>query len=144
VLTAAERATLEHFQKTHGIVISGEEDNWLNKLQEALKKPSLTISAPSTVRAVIRDQPNHTIVHLLNLNIERQSSFDDMVVPASDIALTVRVPFSFVREVHIHTSDAHGTRGPLTFIPTSDGDESTVELKVPRLDVSAMVVISAR
>jgi hypothetical protein len=144
VLTTAERTTLERFRESHGVIIAGDEANWLNKLRDALMKPSLAIGAPPTVRAVVRDQPNRTIVHLLNLNVERLSSFDDKVVPASDIVLKVRVPFSFVRDVDIHTCDEHGTTGPVNFIHTLDGDESTVDLKVPRLDVSAIVVISAR
>ena len=96
---------------------------------------------PASVRAVVRDQPARTIVHLLNLNVERLSSFEDKVNPATDLSLTVRVPFQNVRAVSIHTADEGGTSGPLKFTSQPDGDGARVQLAIPRLDIGAIVVL---
>ena len=141
VLTPAEKATVDEFEKGNGRVVMADNTEWLKLVQESVGSPSLKLQSPPTVRAVVRDQPQRTIVHLLNLNVQRLSSFDDKVTPASDIKLTVRVPFAAVRDVTIHTADEHGTSGPQKFIAKPDGDESILEITVPRLDISAIVVI---
>ncbi len=116
-------------------------DDWLQRLQSAIGIPSIAIRGPITVRAVVRDQPQQTLVHLLNLNIYRRSSFEDEVHPAENLRLTVRVPFESACSVQAITADAQGTPGSLAahFHKTAQG--STVEFVVPRLEVAAMVAI---
>ncbi|MEX2167687.1 MAG: glycoside hydrolase family 66 protein [Pirellulales bacterium] len=141
VLTPAEAAEVEAFRQQGGRVITADAPDWLEQVRAAVARPSLTVAGPSTVRAVMRDQPKRTILHLLNLNVERLSSFEDKVTPATDIKLTVRVPLKSVREVKLLTADENETTGTLEFDRQQDGDGSLVTLTVPRLDVSAMVVI---
>jgi hypothetical protein len=141
VLTPDESDAVENYQRSHGIVVTADQPDWLDELRARLQKPSLTIDGPPTVRAVVRDQPHRAIVHLLNLNIERLSSFDDKVTPAMDTALHVRVPFTAIRDVTLVTADERGTSGSLKFDAKSDGEEVIIGLTVPRLDVSAILVI---
>jgi hypothetical protein len=123
------------------VVQTKDRRSWSLRIFKGIEKPSLKIESPPTVRAVIRDQPNRTIVHLLNLNIQRLSSFEDKVTPASDIKLAVRVPFMSVRAATSYTADEHTARGPIKFTSTADADESIVELSFSKLEISAIVVI---
>jgi hypothetical protein len=110
-------------------------------VQKAISKPSLTVHGPPTVRAVVRDQPARTIIHVFNLNVERVSSFEDRVNPATDIRMTISVPFPAVRTVSVHTADAGGTSGALKFTTQRHEDDSLLEISIPRLEISAIVVI---
>jgi hypothetical protein len=140
-LTSDESDAIEKFKAAGGRVVTADQDGWLEQVKQSLDVPSLQLTAPATVRATLRDQPNRTIVHLLNLNVQRLSSFEDRVTPANDITLRLRVPFDAVRDVTIHTADEHGTSGPLVPTIWREGNTTGIELKVPRLDVSAILVI---
>jgi hypothetical protein len=141
LFTPIERKMIDGYQRQDGFVVAADRSDWLTTLRSRLTKPSLVVDGPSTVRAVVRDQPGRTIVHLYNLKIERISSFEDKVSPAENIKLSVRVPSTEVLAVTSHTIDVHGSAGMLNFMTEKDGDESVVEIRVPRLDISAIVVI---
>jgi hypothetical protein len=136
-----ETQAVEAFQKNGGRVMAADAHDWLASLQQVIKKPSLTLQAPAGVRAVIRDQRNRTLVHLYNLNIQRISSFDDKVFPATGIKISVRVPKSRVHSVHALTTDSDGITGPLEFTTHRDDQESIVEVSVPNLEISEILVI---
>lgn len=140
-LTPEESAAVDTFRQQGGQVMTAKVPDWLQQVQRAVSRPSLAVEGPSTVRAVMRDQPMRTIVHLFNLNVERVSSFKDKVTPATDIKLTARVPFQNVREVKILTADEKGAAGSLEYESERDGDGSRLEFVVPRLEISAIVVI---
>ena len=141
VLTPAEAAEVEKFRQEGGRVIAADDPDWLQQVQAAVEQPSLSMQGASNVRAVMRDQPKRTIIHLLNLNVERLSSFEDKVTPATDIGLTMRVPLKNVRAVKLLTADENETAGPLKFDRQRDGDGSLVTMTVPRLDVNAILVV---
>jgi hypothetical protein len=132
---------VEKFQRAGGRVIAADHAEWLKKVQQAIGHPAVLLHGPPTVRAIVRDQPRRTLVHLLNLNLERLSSFDDRVRPATDIQLTVRVPFARVRSVRALTADSDGTSGPLPFSARSDDRGAIVELTVPHLEIALLLVI---
>ena len=67
-------------------------------------------------------------------------SFEDKVTPATDVGLSVATP-SNIRSARILTADAEGTSGPLKFLSVGAGDHGMVETKIPRLDISAIVVM---
>jgi len=138
---ASELPILENFSRAGGTLVTAEKTDWLKEIQHAVGTPSIHLHGPPTVRAIVRDQPRRTIIHLLNLNIQRISSFEDKVTPASDLQLTVRVPFARVRAVRALTADAGGTSGPLPFSAQSEDKRSVVELKVPRVEIAALLVI---
>ena len=100
----------------------------------------MTVTGAPNVRAVAHDQDGRTIVHLYNLNVQRLSSFEDKVTPAKDIGLSIAVPPN-VKSVRLLTADAEGSSGPLVFKATGIGDESRIETKIPKLDISAILVI---
>jgi hypothetical protein len=141
VLSDMEREILSQFEGAGGRVIAVDENkDWLMEI----KRPgllSLTMSAPETVRAVVRDQPGRTIIHLLNLNIQRLSSFQDRVQPAEGVRLLCRVPSSKVRSARVLTADGNSTSGDVHFSSKPVGKETVVEITLPRLDIAAILVI---
>jgi hypothetical protein len=78
---------------------------------------------------------------LYNLNVARLSSFEDQVTPATDVSVAVRVPFAGPRTASLQTADEGASSGPLKFKSRKAGGETVVEVNVPRLDVSAILII---
>jgi hypothetical protein len=139
LLNEKERRVRESFQRQGGHVLAATEPDWLKKLKAENQNPSVVLQGPATLRAVVRDQPGRTIVHLYNLNIERISSFDDKVHVAENIRVAVRVPFARVKSIRALTADPGGTNGPLSFSSKPEGRGTVVEFVVPRLEISAIL-----
>lgn len=140
VLTLEEKAAVEQFEAAGGLVLYADESDWMKDLDTRLNR-SLELTAPPTVRAVVRDQKDRTIIHLYNLAIERLSSFEDKLTPAADITLRLRVPFSKVRSVKAFSADTESTRGDLKFATDPITADVVVEMKIPRLQISTIVAI---
>ena len=143
-LSPQEKAIAEEFGRAGGRVIAADAGDWLKQIESLSGVPAVTVRGPATVRAVVRDLPQRTLVHLLNLNVSRRSSFEDEVQPADNVRLTVRVPFHSACSVRAITADAQGTSGNLAADFHGDSQGSTVEFVVPRLDVAAIVVLEPR
>ncbi len=129
VLTKAEAEAVAKFKLRGGQVA-----------YEIAKLPanrSITLQAPPTVRAVVNDQPHRTVVHLLNLNIQKLTSFTDKVTPAENIHVSVKVPFKYPHKVKVLTTDADATQGELKFTT----DHGMTEFTIPHLAISTIVVI---
>ncbi len=139
-LNPREKEALEKFKKKNGRIIFGDKGNWFSEIQSTLTQPSILLDAPPTVRATVLDQKNKTIVHLLNLNIQRLSSFEDKVTPASNLRIKVRVPFAKVHSVEMLSADV-GASQQLQFTSRREKGESWVEITIPELKISAMVVL---
>ena len=118
-----------------------EKESWLGELRQRLDRPSVMVQGPASVRAVVRDQGRKTIVHLLNLNIQRLSSFEDKVAPALDIGLEVRVNLKKVHQVRLLTADEAQSPGAVPFTSRAEKGDTVVEFKINRLMVSAIAVI---
>lgn len=132
---------LNEFRAHGGLVFSNHEDkNWIGDLQKVLSK-SVTIDAPPSVRVVVHDQPKRTIVHLVNLNVQRVSSFEDKVTPVSGIALKVQVPMKKVRSVQAMSVDTYVTHGNIEFSSQKNANGSEVSFNVQNLGISTIVVI---
>ena len=141
LLTADEQATLERFRRAGGRLIAADKPDWLQEVRAAIAKPSVTLAGPSPLRVAMNDQSRRTIVHVLNLNVQRLSSFADKVIAAEDVRLTVRVPFKKVSSVRALTADAGATAGGLSFTAKRTENESVVELTLPRLEIATLLVI---
>ena len=139
--TAVESKAVARFSQAGGKLVTADRPDWLAAVQTAIGQPSVTVQGPPSVRTVLRDQPGRTVAHLLNLNVQRLSSFQDRVEAATNLVLTLRVPFKKVRLVQALTADADSTSGPLTFTTQSEGKETVVQVSVQRLEVSLMVII---
>jgi hypothetical protein len=132
---------LDSFRAHHGLIYSNHDDkNWIGDIQRVLQN-SLKFDGPKSVRAVVRDQPKRTIVHLLNLNVQRVSSYEDKVTPATGISIQVRVPNKHVRSVQALTVDTYATRGKVEFTSQKDPNGSLISFDVPNLGISTIVVI---
>ncbi len=141
VLNDTERALTEQYAAGGGKVIEGKSEEWLSQVKSAIDPGSVRIDGPATVRAYLSDTANETVVHLLNLNVRRKTSYEDVVIPATDVQIHVRVPFHAIGRVRTYSSDSatHVDEEKATANPVSSG--SIVDLRVPRLDVAAMIVI---
>jgi hypothetical protein len=141
VFNPAELKTVERFIAGGGSVITADNKDWLEQVQTAVGGPPVVAKGPATVRGVVRDLGNKTVVHMLNLDVQRLSSFEDKVTPASDVRIVCRVPFSNVRSVRAVTTDNDATWGELKFASLASGKQSTVEVNVPKLVIATMLVI---
>jgi hypothetical protein len=137
ILTKTELEVVKKFARAGGaVVVADNTPDWL-AVTRRKSDASFTLEGPATVRAVVRDQPKRTIVHLLNLNIERISSTEDKIHPAENVRVICRVPFGRVRSVWAVTADESG----LEFSAKSAGKETLVEVILPRLEISTMLVM---
>jgi hypothetical protein len=143
VLGSATAAMIKEFEQRGGRLVVADQPDWLKHVQSAVASPSITVNGPGTVRAVVQDQPGRSIIHLYNLNLARLSSFDDKVTPAEGVSLAALVPFSKVQSVTALTADAGGTSGQLEFKQRAHDHGTLVEIKIPRLEIAALLVIVA-
>jgi hypothetical protein len=140
-LPAGGHTSLKGLQEDGVPVVAADQPDWLAQLRSKLPKPSVTVKGAPNVRAVVHDQGDRTIVHLYNLNVQRLSSFEDRVTPATDVGLSVAMPPRVIRSVRVLTADKDATSGPLKFLGLGAGNGGTVETKIPRLDIHSIVVI---
>ena len=141
VLNAAEQEALKAFQAAGGIPITADDKHWLRTLHKALPHASLKLTAPETVRGVVRDTDSETVVFLYNLHIERLSSFEDRVTPAEHLTVSVRVPFKGIESVHLSTADEGIASGPVEYTTKEDDGATTLTVQVPRLEIAMMLII---
>ncbi|HZJ17150.1 MAG TPA: hypothetical protein VFD27_19005 [Chthoniobacteraceae bacterium] len=141
VLSPSETATIDTFKRDGGQVIWTTGENWLVEFRRIAGSLSIVIQGAPTIRAVVHDQPGKQIVHLLNLNVQRLSSFEDKVNPATDVRVQVRVPFA-ARSVNALSADAEATQGPVPFTSVQENNENILNLTIPRLDLDAILVIT--
>jgi hypothetical protein len=141
VLNKTEQEASEKFRRRGGRLVTAGNPGWLQELQAAIFQASVTVKGPPTLRVTVRDQSRRTIAHVLNLDLQRLSSFEDKVTPAVNVHLTIRVPFKKVRSVRALTADAGVTADLLPFTAARDGDESIVELRLPRVEIATLLVI---
>jgi hypothetical protein len=141
ILEPAEKHLLDAYRAAGGQVIAADEPSWLATLDATIGTPSVKLEkAPATVRAYVHDQPGQTIVHLLQLDVRRLSSFRDEVHPASAFVVQVKVPYKHVQSVRLLSSDAGTTTGNVAFA-SKESTPTIVSFAVGRLEVSALVVI---
>ncbi len=141
LLNPWEKQAVENFRLGGGRVVAMDEKDWLGIVRSAITKPAIVLHGPPTLRAVVRDQGVHTIVHLYNLDVQRGAGFEDQVHPARQIGITLRVPFNRVRSIRALTADAETTHGALDFTAQPDGREAVIELTYPQLELSTILVI---
>lgn len=141
VIGPPEAESIESFKASGGNVGSANAEDWLARLQRMQPLSAELNRAPPTVRMLVWDQPSRCIVHLLNLNVQRLSSFEDRVMPASDLHLTVRVPFAIVRSVKAISAEAKGANGPIPFIATPEHGGQRIQITLPTLEISTILAI---
>lgn len=93
--------------------------------------------APPTVRAVVREKAGKTIVHLLNLNVQRISSFEDRVTHASNLHVRLRCATT-PKTITALSADSPATHGNIDFKSLGDGQ---IEFVLPRLEISTILVV---
>jgi len=123
-------------------VVSADGREWLSKLREEMGEPSITLTGAPKVRAIVHDQEDRTIVHLYNLDVQRLSSFDDKVTPASNIKVSVLTKIWNVKSVRLDSPDQETSARTLEFTAKEAETRGTVvSFTIPRLEVSAIAII---
>jgi hypothetical protein len=141
VFTSREQPAVATIEKAGPGMIAADQPDWLANLRRKIASPSVTVTGPPTVRAVVHDQPNRTVVHLYNLNVQRLSSFEDKITPATNVRLTLSLPYK-PNSANLDTADENNSAPKLKLEHlTNKGRDSKVALVVPRLDVSAIITI---
>ena len=140
VLLPPESVAIDQFQHDGGKVVWTGEDKWFEQFQNLAGKPSVKVEGLSTVRAVICDQAAKRIVHLLNHNVQRLSSFEDKVTPAADVRLQVRVPFA-PKSVKAISADAKATHGSVSFTAAQEDGDHSLAVTIPHLEISTILLI---
>jgi hypothetical protein len=143
VLSEVQRGWVEKFKAAGGRVVWSGGAKWTEELNTLLEKRAISVEGPATVRAVVRRQGAKTIIHLLNLDVRRVSSFEDRVTPATQVRIRVRCGKAQPTKVRVRSADEQGTRGAAPMRVVEEGGEFVAELTVPRVEVSAIVVIEA-
>jgi hypothetical protein len=110
-------------------------------VRAAIGEPAIRVEGPATVRAIVRDQAHRTMVHLLNLNVQRLSSFEDKVTPVTDLRVVVCVPLKKVHSVRALTADAAAASGALPFSGTAKGRETLVQITLPHLEIATILLV---
>lgn len=141
VFNPAELKFIEKFINGGGTVITGDTADWLKSVQTAIGQPSVVIDGSTDVRAFVRDQKNRTVVHLVNLDVQRLSATEDRVNAATNVHAICLVPFDQVHSVRVLTADENTTRGDVQFTTHAIDGGTTVEVTLPKLETSALVVI---
>jgi hypothetical protein len=140
VFKESELKVLDKWLAANGLLITADKGDWLKQVQSVITSPSLKLTAPASIRAVVHDQGKRTIVHLLNLNVQKLSSFEDKVTPVTEVCVSVRLPFKNVHSVRALTADANGTSGALKFTTQKDGKETIAEFALDKLEIATIVV----
>lgn len=144
VLIQRERETLASFEKSGGKVMTSDSSKWVESLLKEVGQPSLCIEGPETVRGIVADLPGMTAVWLYNLNVQRLSSYEDKVIPAEDLAIRVRVPFTRVDSVILSSADKDAPSGKVDFTTEAEDESTTVQFGLDRLRLASLIVIRER
>jgi hypothetical protein len=134
VLNDAQRATIEKYRSSGGIVIAADKPDSLAAIQ-----PIVTIENAPNIRVVARRQAGKTILHLLNLNVQRINSFEDRVTPATDVRIRIRFPRPFPKSIIALTADPDGSTGPIA--PDVNGEGMTLSATLGRVVVSSILTL---
>lgn len=141
VCSEEELQQVKQFEGKGGRVIEATERHWPGILKKALVKPSLMIHGPSTVRGVVRDGNNASLVFLYNLNVERLSSFEDKVVPVNDATVEAFVPFKAIKNVRASSFEFPGTPAPVSYDAEETGTGTRIRYEVAPFEIGMLWII---
>jgi hypothetical protein len=131
-----ELRQLGKYESTGGQVIFTHQQDWQSRLPPPDSRRISVVNGPATLRVSLRRCQDKTIVHLLNLNVQKLSSFEDKVTPAENVKLQYRAGVE-PKTIQAFTADSTATSGPLEFKST----RTVTEFTVPRLYLSTIVAI---
>lgn len=139
ICTPDEQSQVTAFEVKGGHVLEAEEKAWFASLKATVPNPSLRLHGPETVRGIVRDGPDTSLVFLYNLDIERISSFEDKTNPAHDVIVEVSVPFKPVKTV-LHSSP--GTSPvPVPFSTEETETGARIRIEAPPFPVGLILII---
>lgn len=133
VLTGGEGGELVAFKRRGGLVVSGEKNGWLKQVQRAIDAPAVRLAGPPTVRATLNRQDKRLVLHVLNLDVRRVSSFEDVVHPAEGVSVAVRGVDDSRETAVVHLLGEESVTLPLE----REGEYRRIVL--PRVGIAAVV-----
>jgi hypothetical protein len=140
----AEKSALEEFKKRGGVLVTADQPDWRKALKAAIGMPGVSLTGPSSVRVTVFDQPHRTIVHLINLNVIKKSSFEDTVQPAKKLTLSISTPFKRMKAVKLYTADSSFSSDAFPFQSQATKDGSRVTVEIPELMIQSVLVLQER
>ncbi|HSU55719.1 MAG TPA: hypothetical protein VLT36_16810, partial [Candidatus Dormibacteraeota bacterium] len=132
-----EKFVIDRFVQRGGNLVTAALPNWMARITPAVEG-SLRIEGPPSIRVRIYDQPKRTLVHLLNLNVQRVSSFEDRVTAAQDIDLTIKTLLPKVRTVRALSADSGATTGRVEF---RRAERDCIQTKIGSVQISTLLII---
>jgi hypothetical protein len=115
--------------------IDTSKPDWLTTLRSQL--PSAITTTNPSLRVTIHDDPARTVVHLLNLNIQKISSYQDKIVPLAGVKISFTTPLPSIKTITAFSADPAATQGPIPFTIA----DHTITLSVPAISISTILVI---
>jgi len=133
VLTDQEREALATFEGRGGRVVYGEQKGWLEKVRRAIDTPALRVEGPPSVRCTLNRLGDGLVLHVLNLDVRRVSSFEDVVHPAEDVTLQVHGVDAARESALVHLLGGESVTLPL------ERNGEYCRIRLPRVDIAAVV-----
>jgi hypothetical protein len=140
VLDESRQSAVQAYQARGGSVVLSDQKDWLDRFRTADKHPAVVIDNAPNVRAVVRTKAGKTIVHVLNLNVQRISSFEDRVTPVASLGIHIRCLY-IPKQITALSSNPDATQGRVPFTVSPDANNPTVTIHLPRLNVSTILLI---
>jgi hypothetical protein len=140
-LSQKERQVFRDFTGGYDRVIAAKSADWLQTLYRQVQTPILRLDGQPYLRGKVFEKSGRTIVHLLNLNVRKKSSFDDEVFPATNIHIDLKLGKGRIRSAHIISADSHATVGKVPFEIVQREGNQILRLSIPRIDISSILEV---
>jgi len=127
-------------QKSNKIFIDASRPNFQTELNTYLLHPSLKISGNEMVRGTILETHDTVFILLYNLNIERISSYEDKVIPARDIPISVRISNPSIGKILLSTPEREQDIADYEITKLGDTD-AYLTFHIPELPLAGIVII---
>jgi dienelactone hydrolase len=117
----------------------------LDGLGKALGLASVTVEGASGIRAVVRrSKAGDCLLHLYNLNVARDDSYHDRVIPVENVRVSWLLPrgVAGVPRVRLLTPDEAGAEGWVPCEATRVGERTMLEFAVPKLWIWTVVTLA--
>jgi len=141
ILPSHSKSIFELCKRHNKTFIDTSSHTFLTELYSHLPHPSLKITGDEMIRGVIRETAETIFVLLYNLNIERISSYEDKVVPARDISISIRVSNSPIGKVLLSTPEKEQNIEDFKITKLSD-NQAYLTFHISELPLTAIISIN--
>lgn len=127
-------------RRNNKIFIDASRPNFEKELKTCLLHPSIKIQGNEMVRGIIRETSDTVFILLYNLNIERISSYEDNIIPARDISISVRISNPSIGKILLSTPEREQDIADYEITKLGDTD-AYLTFHIPELPLAGIVII---